>query len=54
MNFTLKNMPVRTEQPRSHGLTMVMDKGMGLAGVRDFLSVAAPFVDIVKLGFGTS
>jgi phosphosulfolactate synthase len=33
---------------------MVMDKGMGLVGVKDFLSVAAPFVDIVKLGFGTS
>ena len=33
---------------------MVMDKGMGLEGARDFLSVAAPFVDIVKLGFGTS
>jgi len=33
---------------------MVMDKGMGLDGARDFLSVAAPYVDIVKLGFGTS
>jgi len=54
MNFSLKNIPQRTEQPRSYGLTMVMDKGMGLDGVRDFLSVAAPFVDIVKLGFGTS
>lgn len=27
---------------------------MGLDGTKDFLSVAAPFVDIVKLGFGTS
>ena len=54
MNFTLNNIPERTQQPRSHGITMVMDKGMGLVGVRDFLSVAAPFVDIVKLGFGTS
>lgn len=33
---------------------MVMDKGMGLDGTRDFLSVTAPYVDIVKLGFGTS
>jgi phosphosulfolactate synthase len=33
---------------------MVMDKGMGLEGVKDFLSVASPYVDIVKLGFGTS
>jgi phosphosulfolactate synthase len=54
MNFGLKNIPHRTARPRTYGLTMVMDKGMGLEGTRDFLSVAAPFVDIVKLGFGTS
>ena len=54
MDFTLKNIPRRTAKPRSYGLTMVMDKGMGLVGARDFLSVAAPYVDIIKLGFGTS
>jgi len=54
MNFHLKNIPHRTAKPRTYGLTMVMDKGMGLDGTRDFLSVAAPYVDIVKLGFGTS
>lgn len=54
MNFPLKNLPERTEKPRKNGLTMVMDKGMGLDGARDFLSVAAPYADIVKLGFGTS
>jgi len=54
MNFPLSNIPERTAKPRQYGITMVMDKGMGLAGVHDFLSVAAPYVDIVKLGFGTS
>ncbi|NDC41008.1 MAG: phosphosulfolactate synthase [Chitinophagia bacterium] len=54
MNFKLKNIPERTFKPRNHGLTMVMDKGMGIEGIKDFLSVAAPYVDIVKLGFGTS
>ena len=54
MNFKLTNIPERTVIPRTYGLTMVMDKGMGLDGVKDFLSVAAPYVDIVKLGFGTS
>jgi phosphosulfolactate synthase len=54
MNFHLSNLPERTQKPRNHGITMVMDKGMGLEGVKDFLSVAAPYVDIVKLGFGTS
>jgi len=54
MNFNLKNIPHRTAKPRIYGLTMVMDKGMGIDGTKDFLSVAAPYVDIVKLGFGTS
>lgn len=54
MNFTLKNLPERTHKPRSYGLTMVMDKGMGLDEVKNFLSVAAPYVDMVKLGFGTA
>ena len=54
MNFPLKNLPVRTEKPRQYGLTMVMDKGMGLAETRDFLTVAAPYVDLMKLGFGTA
>jgi phosphosulfolactate synthase len=54
MNFPLNNLPERTQKPRSYGLTMVMDKGMGLDEVRNFLSVAAPYVDIVKLGFGTA
>lgn len=54
MNFTLKNVPDRTRKPRLNGLTMVMDKGMGTEEAKNFLSVAAPHVDIVKLGFGTA
>lgn len=33
---------------------MVMDKGMSLREVEDFLSIAAPYTDVVKLGFGTA
>lgn len=54
MNFNLAQMPDRTEKPRKDGLTMVMDKGLSIADVKNFLSIAAPYVDIVKLGFGTS
>jgi phosphosulfolactate synthase len=54
MNFALNNLPERTAQPRSHGLTMVMDKGLGHDEVRNMLSVAAPYIDMVKLGFGTA
>jgi phosphosulfolactate synthase len=54
MNFNLTNIPVRTPQPRTSGLTMVMDKGLSINEVHNFMSVAGPHTDIVKLGFGTS
>jgi phosphosulfolactate synthase len=33
---------------------MVMDKGLSIGEVKNFLEVAAPHVDLVKLGFGTA
>src|SRR5664279_3218679 len=54
MNFTLSKMPERVKKPRDHGITMVMDKGLSIEEARNFLSVAGPYVDVVKLGFGTS
>lgn len=33
---------------------MVMDKGLSLAEVDNFLSIASPYTDFVKLGFGTA
>lgn len=54
MNFNLSQIPERTQQPRVDGLTMVMDKGLSLGEVANFISVAAPYTDLVKLGFGTS
>lgn len=54
MNYTLSHIPERTSQPRSNGLTMVMDKGLSLAETENFLSKAARFTDIVKLGWATS
>lgn len=54
MNFNLSQIPVRTQQPRVSGLTMVMDKGLSINEVHNFMSVGGPHVDIVKLGFGTS
>ena len=54
MNFSLTQIPERTKQPRQNGLTMVMDKGLSFRDAENFISVAAPHTDIVKLGFGTS
>lgn len=54
MNFHLTQMPERLVKPRTGGITMVMDKGLSIPEVENFLSVCDPHVDIVKLGFGTS
>ena len=54
MNFNLSQIPDRIKKPRESGLTMVMDKGLSIPEVHNFLSVSKPHVDIVKLGFGTS
>jgi phosphosulfolactate synthase len=54
MNYKLNNIPDRTVKPRQNGLTMVMDKGLSLRQVDDFLEVAGTHTDIVKLGWSTS
>ncbi|HXB42165.1 MAG TPA: phosphosulfolactate synthase [Bacteroidia bacterium] len=53
-NVDSLNLPKRSERPRNAGITMVMDKGLSLRQVEDYLSTSADFVDFVKLGFGTS
>lgn len=54
MNFNLSQIPERKLKPRADGLTMVMDKGLSVEEAKNFLSVAHPHIDIIKLGFGTS
>ncbi|QKZ14246.1 phosphosulfolactate synthase [Spirosoma sp. KUDC1026] len=54
MNYTLTQIPDRDAKPRQNGLTMVMDKGMSLREVEDFLSTSADHADIIKLGWATS
>ena len=54
MNFTLPYIPERPVQPRNSGITMMMDKGISIRQVEDFLSANKELTDVVKLGFGTS
>ena len=54
MNYDIPGLPERTTRPRDNGLTMVMDKGLSLREVEDMLSAGGEYIDIVKLGFGTS
>lgn len=46
-------LPGRSRKPRRDGLTMVMDKGIGLNETRDLLCMSSQYVDMIKLGFGT-
>ncbi|MFA4965592.1 MAG: phosphosulfolactate synthase [Thermoleophilia bacterium] len=52
--FEFLTLPERTSKPRESGLTHVLDKGYSLEQVRQFMEVAQPYVDIVKLGWGTA
>src|SRR4249919_2140541 len=54
MNFNLSQMPGRNLRPRTSGITMVMDKGLSITEVHNFMSISSPHVDVIKLGFGTS
>ncbi len=54
MNYHLDNLPKRTKQPRTEGITMVMDKGLSLREVEDFIESSSEHTDIVKFGWGTS
>ncbi len=53
-NYDLTFIPDRTTKPRKNGLTMVMDKGLSCREVEDFLETSSNYVDIIKLGWGTS
>ena len=54
MNFELPYLPQRASKPRSKGLTMMMDKGLSIRQVEDFIETAGELTDMVKFGFGTS
>ena len=54
MNFELSHIPERTSKPREAGLTMVMDKGLSIRQAEDAISSCGQFIDLIKLGFGTS
>ena len=44
----------RPAKPRSEGLTMVLDKGLGMSAFLDLLETASDHIDWIKLGFGTA
>src|ERR671915_923076 len=47
-------LPERAAKPRQQGLTHVIDKGLNLREIEGMFDTAGEYVDIVKLGWGTS
>jgi phosphosulfolactate synthase len=47
-------LPPRAPKPREVGLTHVIDKGLNLRDIEGMFDTAGDYVDIVKLGWGTS
>ncbi len=54
MKEILSDLPIRNNKSKEDGLTMMMDKGLSLRQTEDFLEVNSDYVEIIKLGFGTS
>jgi phosphosulfolactate synthase len=54
MNFKLSYIPKRSDKPRNKGVTMMMDKGLGLKETEHFIEASGHLTDLVKFGFGTS
>lgn len=54
MNFKLSFIPKRSDKPRNTGITMMMDKGLGLRETENFIEASAHLTDLVKFGFGTA
>jgi phosphosulfolactate synthase len=50
----LLNLPERAAKPRQRGLTHVLDRGLSVAEVDGLAEVSGDYIDIVKLGWGTS
>lgn len=44
----------REQKPRNCGLTMVLDKGLGLETARSLMDISGEYVDYLKFGWGTS
>lgn len=47
-------LPERSSKPRDRGLTVLIDTGLPTGAFEDWLKSHAPYVDFVKLGWGTS
>jgi phosphosulfolactate synthase len=48
------DLPERPAKPRTRGVTHVIDTGLSVAEAQGFVDMAAPYVDMVRLGWGSA
>ena len=48
------DLPERPEKPRTRGVTHVIDTGLSTDEARGFVELAGPYVDMVRLGWGSA
>ena len=53
-SFEMITIPFREEKPRKKGLTTLLDRGLGYHAALDLVEQAADYIDLIKLGWGTS
>ncbi len=53
-SFEMITIPPREEKPRKKGLTTLLDRGLGYHAAQDLVEQAADYIDLIKLGWGTS
>lgn len=47
-------IPERAKKPRSHGITMVLDKNMSISSVKGLFEMSGEYIDLYKIAWGTS
>lgn len=52
--FSFLDQPRRATRPREQGVTMVLDKNLGMGRLSELIETGGAFFDLVKLGWGTS
>ena len=53
-SFEMITIPFRVEKPRKRGLTTLLDRGLGYHAALDLVEQAADYIDLVKLGWGST
>ena len=53
-SFEMITIPSREKKSRNKGLTTLLDKGLGYHAALDLVEQAADYIDLIKLGWGTS